>query len=370
MILNFLQSLPLPTADDSIPSVKEDLKQLPAMSLDDLLSRFTSTLVDFAIHLAIAIVVFYVGKLIINKLYSLVSSIMIRRKVDRSLTTFVLSLIKIVLFFILIVTVIGIIGIETSSFIAIFASAGVAIGMALSGTLQNFAGGVLILLLKPYKIGDYIEAQGFAGTVTEIQIFHTIISTPDNKSIIIPNGGLSTGSINNYSREAYRRVDWTVSISYGNDVDKAREVIMSMFADDDRIVTKYIEDDEERRYELAETEAKKATMSDDIAATPKKAGWFRRLFQHKKVKSRMEEWKESKDARIKAMLPKADRSPQIYLSQLADSSVNLSCRVWTRSEYYWDVYFSINERIYKELPSYGISFPFPQMDVHIRPHDA
>lgn len=243
MILNLLQSTLIPAAaNDSIPSVKEDLKQIPAMSLDDLLNRFTSTLVDFAIHLAIAIVVFYVGKLIINKLYSLVSSIMIKRKVDRSLTTFVLSLIKIVLFFILIVTVIGIIGIETSSFIAIFASAGVAIGMALSGTLQNFAGGVLILLLKPYKIGDYIEAQGFAGTVTEIQIFHTIISTPDNKSIIIPNGGLSTGSINNYSRESYRRVDWTVSIAYGNDVDKAREAIMSMFAEDDRIVTKYIED--------------------------------------------------------------------------------------------------------------------------------
>lgn len=160
MILNLLQSTLIPAAaNDSIPSVKEDLKQIPAMSLDDLLNRFTSTLVDFAIHLAIAIVVFYVGKLIINKLYSLVSSIMIKRKVDRSLTTFVLSLIKIVLFFILIVTVIGIIGIETSSFIAIFASAGVAIGMALSGTLQNFAGGVLILLLKPYKIGDYIEAQ-------------------------------------------------------------------------------------------------------------------------------------------------------------------------------------------------------------------
>lgn len=371
MILNLLQTaLLLTTANDSIPSVKEDLKQLPAMSLDELLNRFTNTLVDFAIHLAIAIVVFYVGKLIINKLYSLVSSIMIKRKVDRSLTTFVLSLIKIVLFFILIVTVIGIIGIETSSFIAIFASAGVAIGMALSGTLQNFAGGVLILLLKPYKIGDYIEAQGFAGTVTEIQIFHTIISTPDNKSIIIPNGGLSTGSINNYSRESYRRVDWTVSISYGNDVDKAREAIMSMFAEDDRIVTKYIEDDEERRYELAEAEERKAI--DQADTTPvKQAGWLRRIFHRpKKVKTRMEEWKENHDARIKAMLPKVDRSPKIFLSQLADSSVNLSCRVWTRSEYYWDVYFSINERIYKELPSYGISFPFPQMDVHVIPHEA
>ena len=146
-----------------------------------------------------------------------------------------MSLVNIVLYFILIVTVIGILGIETTSFLAIFASAGVAVGMALSGTLQNFAGGVLILLLKPYKIGDYIEVQGYAGTVREIQIFHTIITTYDNKSISIPNGGLSTGSVNNWSREAYRRVTWTVSISYGDNVDDARKAILDMFAADERI---------------------------------------------------------------------------------------------------------------------------------------
>ena len=109
--------------------------------------------------------------------------------------------------------------------------------MALSGTLQNFAGGVLILLLKPYKIGDYIEAQGYSGTVKEIQIFHTIINTPDNKSIIIPNGGLSTGSVNNYSRESFRRVDWVVGISYGDSVDTAREKILAILASDSRTIT-------------------------------------------------------------------------------------------------------------------------------------
>lgn len=356
---------------DSIMTAQEEIKQLPVMSFDELISKLTNTIVDFAIHLAIAIVVFYVGKFIINKLYGFVSSVLIRRRVDKSLSTFVLSLIKIALFFILIVTVIGIIGIETSSFIAIFASAGVAIGMALSGTLQNFAGGVLILLLKPYKIGDYIEAQGFAGTVTEIQIFHTIICTSDNKSIIIPNGGLSTGSINNYSKEEYRRVDWTIGISYGDDVDNARKAILKMFDEDERIVKQYIEDDQEQRIQAAEQQHKidgNGFEGDDdaVAAVPRHGKIWHLFHRTKKVKSRMEQWKEERDMRIKAMIPKVDRKPVVFVAELAESGVNLSCRAWTRTEYYWSVYFSINERIYKELPAHGVSFPFPQMDVHIQ----
>ena len=211
---------------DSIPSIATEKAALKSMSFDQLIDTLVHDVVHFAISLAVAIVVFYVGKFLIKKLYNLVAGIMLRRKVDPSLTTFVLSLVRIVLFFILIVTVIGILGIETSSFLALFASAGVAIGMALSGTLQNFAGGVLILLLKPFKVGDYIEAQGFAGTVTRIEIFNTIICTPDNKSIIIPNGGLSTGSINNYSTQLYRRVEWSLGISYGEDVETARTLLL------------------------------------------------------------------------------------------------------------------------------------------------
>ena len=197
------------TAKDGGKLVGE-VAELKSMSLQDLINRLADSAVSFAINLAIAIVVFYAGRFLIRKIYRLVSSIFIKREIDRSLSVFVLSLINMVLYFILIVTVIGILGIETTSFLALFASAGVAIGMALSGTLQNFAGGVLILLLKPYKIGDYIEAQGYAGTVKEIQIFFTVITTPDNKSISIPNGGLSTGSVNNWNREEYRRVSWTV----------------------------------------------------------------------------------------------------------------------------------------------------------------
>jgi small conductance mechanosensitive channel len=134
------------------------------------------------------------------------------------------------------ITALGMLGVEMTSFIAILAAAGLAVGMALSGTLQNFAGGVMILLFKPFKKGDFIEAQGHSGTVNEIQIFMTILKTPDNKTIMIPNGPLSTGSLTNYSREPRRRVDWTIGIGYGDDVDKAYEVIRRLLDGDDRIL--------------------------------------------------------------------------------------------------------------------------------------
>lgn len=215
---------------------KSFFDSLRELGFDDAISSIANGIVHFSFKVLIAILVFYVGKFIIKKIYGLVSSIMEKRKVDASLTTFVLSLVNMLLFFILIITIVGILGIETSSFIAIFASAGVAIGMALSGTLQNFAGGVLILLIKPYKVGDLIEVQGFTGTVKEIQIFNTVINTADNKQIIIPNGGLSTGTINNYSKEDYRRVEWKVGLSYGNDVAKAKDVILGMLGEEETVV--------------------------------------------------------------------------------------------------------------------------------------
>ena len=159
-----------------------------------------------------------------------------KRKTNVTVQSFLTSLIDVVLLIILIVIIISIFGIDTSSFIALFASAGVAVGMALSGTLQNFAGGVIILLFRPYKVGDYIEAQGQAGTVKEIQIFNTVLQTPDNKIILIPNGPISTGIVNNYSREELRRVDFSFSISYGDDFEKAKSVIAELIAADKRIL--------------------------------------------------------------------------------------------------------------------------------------
>ena len=255
-------NLPVVPVTDATSGGKGVFETLKGLGFEDAVSSIANGIVQFSFKLVIAVLVFYIGKFIIKKLYGLVFGIMINNKVDASLTTFVLSLIRMVLYFILIITIIGILGIETSSFLALFASAGVAIGMALSGTLQNFAGGVLILLLKPYKVGDYIEAQGFSGTVKEIQIFHTLINTPDNKSIIIPNGGLSTGSINNYSREDYRRVDWTVSLAYGTDYSAAAEAIMEMLRSDDRIVKQYIDDDVKLRHDL--TEVKKEACKEEF----------------------------------------------------------------------------------------------------------
>lgn len=338
-----------------------------AMSLEDLVSRLADSAVSFAINLAVAIVVFYAGRFIIRKIYRLISSVFHSRAIDKSLSTFVLSLVNIVLYFILIVTVIGILGIETTSFLAIFASAGVAIGMALSGTLQNFAGGVLILLLKPYKIGDYIEVQGYAGTVKEIQIFFTVITTADNKSISIPNGGLSTGSVNNYSREEFRRVNWTVSISYGDDVQSAREAILTMFASDDRIMQAQLNAEVHDISEPEQVESAQdmpAEVDDEATEEASSRSLMDKLLGRRKIaKKALSRLDERLKKRREEPLP--DYSPKVFVDSLAASSVDLTVRAWTKSENYWGVYFYYNELFYNELPKHGVSFPFPQLDVHI-----
>lgn len=358
----------IPTPTDSIPGLptpSEELHSLSTMSFDELINQLVSNSVKFAIHLCIAIVVFYVGKFIINRLYRFIGTILLKRRVDPSLTTFVLSTVKILLYFILIVTVIGILGIETSSFLALFASAGVAIGMALSGTLQNFAGGVLILLLKPYKVKDYIEAQGYAGTVSEIQIFHTIISTPDNKEIIIPNGGLSTSSINNWSAREYRRVSWDVAISYGDDVAAARKAILDIFESDDRVMKGETTDPSAPGADITRLQSEFDAPVDDV--TSHRPGLFYRMFHSKrKVTEAVEKWRVSRDNNLLRLLPTIDFTPKVVVAELGDSSVNLSARAWVKTGDYWNVFYDLNERIYTELPkSAGISFPFPQMDVHV-----
>jgi small conductance mechanosensitive channel len=145
-------------------------------------------------------------------------------------------IISILLKIMLVISVLGMVGVEMTSFIAILGAAGLAVGLALSGTLQNFAGGVMILIFKPFKVGDLLEAEGYLGTVKEIQIFNTILVTPDNKTIIIPNGGLSNSSMTNYSTQELRRVDWTFGIAYGDDADKAKMVIKRLCDEDSRIL--------------------------------------------------------------------------------------------------------------------------------------
>ncbi|MFC1785516.1 mechanosensitive ion channel family protein [Candidatus Neomarinimicrobiota bacterium] len=245
------------------------------------------------------IIVLLIGLWITKLITKSVGKALTKSKLDQSLVPFLKSLTNIILRILVIITVMGMIGIQMTSFIAIIGAAGLAVGLALSGTLQNFAGGVIILILKPFKVGDYIEAQGFIGTVKEISIFATMLNTVDKKLVIIPNGPLSTGSITNYSAEPKRRVDWKFGMAYGDDVENFKKAINDFFAEDTRIL--------------------------------KEPASF------------------------------------IGLSELGDSSVNFTVRAWVNSVDYMDVFFDINEKVYKKFGDYKLNIPFPQMDVHL--HD-
>lgn len=206
----------------------------------DKITLITQQLLDFAIRagerILIAAVVFVVGRFLISMLKRFVVHLMDKRKVDVSIKTFVKSLVNILLTVLLVISVVGALGVETTSFAALLASAGVAVGMALSGNLQNFAGGLIVLLFKPYKVGDWIESQGVSGSVKEIQIFHTILTTVDNKVIYIPNGAMSSGVVTNYNAQTTRRVEWIVGIDYGEDYDKVRQIVADILAADKRIL--------------------------------------------------------------------------------------------------------------------------------------
>lgn len=350
-----------------VPDATSFLESLKGLGFDEVISTITNSLISFGLRLMLAILVFYAGRFLISRIFKTVFGVMTRRKVDPSLTTFVLSLVKISLYFFLIIIVIGILGVETSSFIAIFASAGMAIGMALSGTLQNFAGGVLILLLKPYKVGDFIEVQGFTGTVKSIQLFNTVINTVDNKAIILPNGVLSTSSINNYSLEDYRRVDWTVSLSYGTDLDSAKKAMLEIVNSDMRTVRHFIEDDMAYRERIAE-EKYQSEHPDELSGQTSKRGFFSRLFHHPKKK--IIEAANDRTLDLPVSIPqKVDRTPFVGLSEMGDSAIVFVVRAWTHSSNYWPLYFDLNERFYTELQQKGFSFPFPQLDVHLN-HDS
>lgn len=363
------QDLPIVPLPDKVDTGHSAFDALKGLSFDDAITSIANGIVQFSFRLLIAAFVFYLGKFLIKRAFELVNRIMAANEVDASLTTFVLSLVRIVLYFILIVTIVGILGIETSSFLALFASAGVAIGMALSGTLQNFAGGVLILLLKPYRVGDYIEAQGFAGTVKEIQIFHTVINTMDNKTIIIPNGGLSTGSINNYSLESYRRVDWSIGLCYGCDVEKAKAVFKNILLSDDRVVVDTIQMDmDKRKQALIDNTAieENDCPEDDPDCEEEKVSFWKRLINRKNRRKELIRKNLKNKTSITIQTPTdISRPPFVSISELADSSVVFAVRAWTHQSNYWNLYFDMNERFYSELPQNGFEFPFPQMDVHI-----
>ena len=206
------------------------------ISFDKLSEQISTLIITFGPRLIGAIITLIIGWWIIKLIQKGIRKAFEKRSMEASLKSFLISMISILLKTMLLVSVIGMVGVEMTSFIAILGAAGLAIGMALSGTLQNFAGGVMILLFKPFKSGDFIEAQGYSGIVKEIQIFNTILKTPDNKTIIIPNGGLSTSSMVNYSTEPQRRVDFVFGIAYGDSVDKAKQVLTNLIESDSRIL--------------------------------------------------------------------------------------------------------------------------------------
>jgi small conductance mechanosensitive channel len=252
---------------------------------------------DLAINVAIAIAIFYVGKLVVGLIVRGMRKVMRRQEVDQTLETFVCNLVRIILMAVVIIAAIGQIGIQTTSFIAIFGAAGLAVGLALQGSLSNFAAGVLIVLFRPYKVGDFVEAAGIAGVVEQVQILTTILKTGDNKQIIVPNGQIMDSIITNYSANDKRRVDMVVGVSYDDDLDKVRSTIEELVAADERIL--------------------------------------------------------------------AEPACTIAVSALADSSVNFVVRPWVNTADYWGVMFDLTEAIKKRFDKEGISFPFPQQDVHL-----
>lgn len=223
---------------DSTNSIKliSDFSKVLNMPKEEIVSKLVIWGGSFLIKVLLALLVWYVGKWVICRIKAVLTTIMNKRKVDASLQSFLINTASIASYIILIAIVIGTLGFNTSSFLALFASFGVAIGLALSGTMQNFAGGIMLLLFKPFKAGDYIEAQGFGGTVRSVQLTATVITTPDNKTVMLPNGPVFTGAINNFSRERTRRVDWIFGISYGDDFDKAKELITNFIEEDQRIL--------------------------------------------------------------------------------------------------------------------------------------
>lgn len=301
-LLNLLNTNIIPA--DSVQKISalgifERVTELGGDDVDAFISLIVNSFIHFAANILLAIVIYYVGRWILKQVIKATDRAFELRAVEPTIRSFSRSMIKVVFYVVIILIIVQLLGVNTSSLVAMVASAGLAIGMALSGTLQNFAGGVMVLFLKPYKIGDYITAQGQSGTVKEIMLFTTVLETPDRHTIFVPNSSISSSIIDNASFADTRRVDWNIGITYGNSVSDARAIILELLAKDKRVFSA------------------------------------------------------------------ADKAPMVGITELADSSVNLTVRAWVKTEDYWNVYFETYEALYEALPKGGVAFPFPQLDVHI-----
>lgn len=239
MLPNIFQANAAQPADSTVNIVEnlgETIGELAEMPVKDILMLLAENALHIGLKVLAAIVIYSVGAWIIQRVKKLLKKIMTKRSVEASLSTFILSFVSITLTGLLLLVTIQTLGVDTSSIVALIAGSGLAIGMALSGTLQNFAGGMMILFFKPFKVGDYIETQGYSGTVNSIQITSTVIKTTDNKTIVLPNGGLSGSIINNYSTSEKRRCDWDISIEYGSDIDLAKSLLLEIVRGNEKVL--------------------------------------------------------------------------------------------------------------------------------------
>ena len=294
------------TPPDTLTKVQAELaavaEKISNSSTEELLSELVDKAVSFGLKVMAAVAIYIIGAWLIRKLKKVIGKIFERKSTDAAIASFVQSIISIALTVVLIIITVGTLGIDTTSIAALLAGGGMAIGLALNGTVQNFAGGIMILVFRPFKSGDYIQAQGFEGIVTEVNIVSTKLTTVDNKCVVIPNGSLSNGTINNFSQNDIRRLSWNVDVEYGSSSDLTKEVMLELMKNDKRILT----------------------AADGAPA-----------------------------------------DPFVALSELSSSSVKFVMRAWVRAEDYWDVNFDMNESIYKELPKKGIMFPYQKLDVTI-----
>ena len=272
-------------SDTLAVEISETIHKLSTMSGHDIFASVTESVIKWGLKVLAAILLYLLGAWIIRRVKKLLRKVFTKRKVDPSLATFTVSFVNISLTVILFIVVVSILGVPTSTFAA--------------GTLQNFAGGVMLLLFKPFKVGDYIDANGFSGTVDAINITSTQIHTVDNKIVHLPNGSVANSNIQNYSTSELRRVDWNISVSYGDDAEKGIALLKDYLKKDPRVLD-----------------------------TPE--------------------------------------PPFAALSQLGDSAIILTARAWTKNSDYWGLYFDINKLIYEDFPKQGMTFPYPQLDVHVR----
>src|SRR5574344_745904 len=218
-----------------IVSVAEKIANTPT---NELFGELLSNVISFGLKVLIALLIYLVGGWLIKRIKKILTRVFTRRNTDAAIASFVQSIVSIALTIILIIVTVGALGVDTTSFAALLAGGGMAIGMALNGTVQNFAGGIMILVFRPFKAGDFIEAQGFSGTVKEVTIVSTTLVTVDNRNIIIPNGALSNGTINNFSQNEFRRIDWTVDVEYGCNAEETKAMLMDILLADNRILNK------------------------------------------------------------------------------------------------------------------------------------